>query len=409
VCANDVSAPTPVLPNVSNDTQTGNNCTLVNTLKTSNQFVLDSSKLQLLGNAGTVTLTFRNLTPGYFRIDGFQVIQGSTLTPGLYDDFLAGTGGLLNTSPTGWTLAPNTASKLATAYGGTQALAQGTGTAMTFDFQGTGFGVFTTVDTLGVDMRLCYQLKSNNQPFPASTVLNQVGTIASSNGITCQTFTTDTNTVITDWNTKNGVIPRPATATQVGFDIYGLAINTYTVEIRLVRPAAAVPPSLPVALAATDRLKIDAIAIFSDVEAGNPALQSAPSGQLYDNTNTGIRYEPSVFWKQVTTTTGPTTGPWNRTQTTTKNMGAIVQLNINGNGVIVYQTVGAASTTSRNVRVCLVTHLGLECTEYSQSPSATRYMSPIAFYGFGSGNHQIILDNRDAAHTFSMDGVRVLP
>jgi hypothetical protein len=406
VCANDVTGTdtTPIPAPV--------DCNIVTDLRTANQIILNSTNLPALANAGatkTISLTFRALTPGLFRIDGFQVIRGATLTAGIYDDFLAGTTNVLATTGT-WDFAPSTLSKLAAAYGGTQALAKTTGATMTFNFQGSGFGVFTTLDSVGVDMRLCYKLFSNGTAFPASTVLNQNGKGAAGTAaaITCHTYTTDTSTVITDWSAKNGNIPRPALGNSYGFDIHGLVNNTYTAEIRLVRPAVAVPPSLPVALAATDRLKIDAIVVFSDITVGGTVLTSVPSGQYYDNTAAGIRYEPAPFWTSVKTTTGPTTGPWNLTEHTTTRAGAMAQFNMNGNGFILYQT--AKSTTSKFVRVCVRTNLGQECSEFAQSAAAAKYFSPIAFYGLGTAlSHEIVIENRDYGRILSIDGLKIIP
>jgi hypothetical protein len=237
-------------------------------------------------------------------------------------------------------------------------------------------------------------------------VLNQRGTDPGAGGITCRTHTTDTNTVIADWNTKNGGIPRPVAGNQFGLDIHGLVNNTYTAEIRIVRPAAATPPTLPVALAATDRLKIDAIAIFSDITTA-PVLTSGSGGQFYDNLNAGIRYEPSPFWTSVTTTTGPTTGPWNRSEHTSAKAGAIVQFTVNGNGFILYQT---ASFNSKWVRVCMRTNLGQECSEFNQYAGRPTFFSPIAFYGFGTAvDHEIVIENRDHNRLMSIDGIKVIP
>ena len=387
VCANNVNG---------SETAPGTNCTIVTDMRTSNQVVLNGTKLAALGAAGpgTVTLTFRALTPGLFRIDGFQLIQGTTLTAGIYDDFLAGPSGVLTTTGT-WDFAPSTASKLTTAYGGTQALAKTTGATMTYDFQGTGFGVFTTVDSVGVDMRLCYKLKINLTDFPASTVLNQDG---KTSGVTCHTYTTDTNTPLTDWSAKNGNNPRPAVGYAYGFDVHGLDNNTYTAEIRLVRPA----------LAATDRLKIDAIAVFSDITVPPGVLASAPNGQYYDDTAAGIRYEPGAFWSSNTTVYGPTLGPWNKTVHASTKAGAIAQFDMKGNGFILYQT--ATTTGSKWVRVCVKSVLGEECSEFSQYSGKATYFTPIAFYGLGTAaNHEVVIENRDAGRIMSIDGLKIIP
>lgn len=393
VCANNVNDTIPSPP-------AKPDCVTVTNMRTSNQIVVNGSQLEGLRNAGTVTLSFRNLTPGLFRIDGFQVILGDTLTPGIYDDFLFAVDGLIDlnavgTTPGTWAVAPTAGTKVAAAYGTTQILGQSTGASsaddptLRFKFLGTGFSIITTADAAGAEMQICYAATDGFD-----------GTFDGSAGETCDIVTTDTNTTPADWLAKNGNQPKPGTAYQYGFTYYnfrpdptGGADNSYTVEVRMTDTV----------LLSTDRLKIDAIAIFSDVEAGNPAL--APN-QLYDNTNPGLRYEPAPFWTSVTTTTGPVTGPYNKTQHTATNAGAIVQMNVNGNGVILYQT---ASTGSRYLRVCLRTHLGQECTEYSQYAGRATYFSPVAFYGFGTGDHQLVIENRSHATIMSVDAVRVIP
>ena len=415
VCANNVDAPAPTGLNGSNDIQPGTNCTVITTLKVDNQFTLNSSNLAVLGNAGTVTLTFRSLIPGQFRIDGFQVIQGNVLPPGIYDDVLFSAGdpvtdpavliGVNNAGATGlWTLAPSSGTKLSRAYGGTQALAQSTNATdddptLRFKFEGTGFSIITTADSRGADFTICYVAMDG-----FDGTLDGVKNTPSNADETCDTVTSDTYPVpLAEWANLNDNDLRPSIGYQFGFAYTGLdadpgpgADNSYLVEVRLNDTS----------LTTLDRLKIDAIAVFSDVESGNPALPSGTSGQIYDDTQAGILYEPASAWKSSTTTYGPLYGPWNKTEHTATNAGALVQLNVNGNGIILYQT---AITYSRRIRVCLKTSLGQECNTFSQYSGRSTHFAPIAFYGFGTGDHQLVIENRDHGRILSVDGVRVLP
>jgi hypothetical protein len=131
---------------------------------------------------------------------------------------------------------------------------------------------------------------------------------------------------------------------------------------------------------------------------------------LYDNTSAGIRYEPAGFWTSTTTATGPLTGPWNKTETTTTKVGAIAQFYMNGNGFILYQTAKPGTTGSRWIRVCVKTNLGQECSEFSQAALKATYFTPIAFYGLGAlANHEVVIENRDSAHALSIDGLKIIP
>jgi hypothetical protein len=194
------------------------------------------------------------------------------------------------------------------------------------------------------------------------------------------------------------VIPTTS-AYRYGFAYYGLSCPagvcpTRSAEIRHIG-----------ATVTTKYLRVDAIAVFG------PAPAAIAPG-LYDDAVATITYAPEPFWTVTTTAAfGPPRGPYNRTEHTGSNNGTIAQLNVNGNGFILYQT--ARSTSSRTVRVCLIVTSGLpmECSDFSQNSAVARYFTPIAFFGFGGGQHQVILENRQHGTTnnLSVDGVRVLP
>jgi hypothetical protein len=159
-----------------------------------------------------------------------------------------------------------------------------------------------------------------------------------------------------------------------------------------------------IALAATDRLKIDGVVVLGDVTttgALNP-------GQLYDNTQqTGIVFAPTPFWKQTTTTTGPTTGPWNKTESRATNVGSLVQMNVNGNALVLYQTANYYG--SSRILVCLKLPQSVQCSDFSQYSTAVKYFTPIVFYGFGFGSHELTFDNREYGKALSVDAYQVLP
>jgi hypothetical protein len=132
-------------------------CALLTTLRTSRYITLnsDSDLLPLLFNpddaGGPInrTVTISTLTNGLFRIDDFQVINSSTLTPGYYEENI-GTSLLEPSDATVWTR-PNVA-----AYSGGSALEtiSTTQQTLTFEFEGTGVSVVSAFLTNGGEIEL---------------------------------------------------------------------------------------------------------------------------------------------------------------------------------------------------------------------------------------------------------------
>ncbi|NWG18282.1 MAG: hypothetical protein HXY41_16790, partial [Chloroflexi bacterium] len=360
-------------------------CTVITNLSTENQIVVSGDQIPALGAAGEVMLSFRALTPGQFRIDGFQVIHGAVLTPGVYDSFLIADGGLLDTEATAWSPLKSTK-----AYGGwvTRTLVQG-GT-LAFDFNGTGFSLLTQVDSYGVDTRICYKLASSGQPFPTgNNPLDQSGNLAAGEVI-CRTVTT--NTTAADWTARNGDRLNPRTGYQYGFAFYGLPEETYSVQVRHVDSTIT---------AGRSALQVDAVAVLG---TANVLLTT---GQIYDDSDAGLVYGPFGLWTSVTARYGPSRGPWNLTEHTSIYAGALVQMEVDGNALILYQT--ASTRNSRKAVFCLTTIEGQQCADFSQS-GRTTYFTPIAFYGFGSeATHEIIIENWDYSKSLSIDALQVLP
>jgi hypothetical protein len=382
ICANAVDD-NPAAPS--------GNCFVYTGLRTSSQIVLNESNLSALGTDGaTVAISFRTLTPGGFTIDGYQVVDGTTLTPGVYDDFFFGPTSLIKTGLSGagttgsWTL--NTV--LLNSYRGKVAVAASTGVAtnddptLTFSFTGTGFTILTQNDVSGMDFRLCYVLSAN-----FTNNMDDAGTT----GETCTTLTTDTTAV--DWTKRMGTQPLLLLAPQYGFTVPGLPEDTYTVELRVNDTV----------VLTTDRLRVDAV-IVHDV-----ATTTLTPGTLYDDRQAGLTLSPSANWTLTTSLLSPPRGPWQKTDTTTKAAGAIAQVNVTGNAVVVYQSTGALG--SRYVQVCVsTTGKTQQCAEYSQYSTTAKFFTPVAFYGLGTGaTHLIVLENRDPGRTLSIDALRVLP
>ncbi|MBZ0275935.1 MAG: hypothetical protein K8I60_07320, partial [Anaerolineae bacterium] len=319
-------------------------------------------------------------TPSGLTVDGFQVIHGSVLSPGVYNDFLASSGGLLNTTGT-WTTVKN-----ARAYGGTYIRSNTQNDRFTFDFDGTGFSIVTQSDARGVDFRLCYVLQGDFD-----------GAFDGSGTETCQNLSTDTT--LADWRAANGTRPLPVGyAYQYGFDVYGLPAGIYTAEVRIQDGTILVP---------YDYLNIDAVTIFGDVSNGGAATPLTP-GQLYDDTDVmSVDYAPGHTWTLNSAYRyGPWRGPWNRTEHMGKNAGTVMQVYLQGNALVLYQT--GSTRNSNNIRVCLATNEGPQCSEFSQYVRPT-YFTPVVFYGLGDGKHTLIFENQDHLRPFSVDAMQVLP
>ncbi len=423
-----------VLVCTNNVADTGNNC-VIGSMKTANQVVVDSSDLPALAGAtplNPVNVTFRGLTTSGFKIDGFQIISGTTLTAGIYDSVLAGPNMVLDTDDTPGTWPTFNATS---AYNRSLVRTNNRDATLTFDFQGTGFSVITHNDASSVDMRICYAdttgagFDGTFATYPAAPnstaeVCEYIGAVVSFVGtnpnitsinmwngasqVTINTADAEIRGVIAN-NARVRVLTTSvggaATATEVwvvpttsfyqfGYAYYGLLADTYAVEVRHVDNSTT----------SLQYLRVDAVAVF-----GNAPTAMGPG--LYDDATAAINFSPEPFWTVTTAARfGPPRGPYQLTEHTAANHGSIAQLNITGNGFILYQT--AQSRNSRTVRVCLVIpSQPNECSDFSQNVPRATYFTPIAFYGFGSGANQIIIENRSHGTTnnLSVDGGRVLP
>ena len=412
---------------------TNGTCTLKSTWFDT-QIVVSSSDLTALGQPGIQKVMISTLNQGNFVIDAFQIINGTTLGHGIYDEFFPDS--LLNfTTPgnpqlnraltgcnfnTDWCLR-----KDGRAYGGFLAATRAAGATLAFDIEGTGFSVITKTDRLGIDMRICYKRSDNNTSFPApgaETPKIEVDMDSDGpEGIWCDLVTTDLDTRGTfDWNEINLNRLLPRDGNQYGFAYYGLPAAGYSVELRVLDATID---------AARDLLTIDAIAVFSD-PTERPVLQPG----LYDDTHPALSYEPSVKWTSTTSRQGPPRGPYNLTEQFGSNAGTIVQFVAEGNAVALFQTTDTRS--SADARFCLlITSVTIHCTEqaeinypapqeigdppeppyelarqmgsFSQNGRRTFFV-PVMFYGMGEGEHVIVIENRDNDRRLSVDGVLIL-
>jgi hypothetical protein len=440
-------------------------CVLKTGLKTENQIVLTGSELNVLSTnaSGIMRLTFTPLTPGRFDIDGFQYVLGDGLSAGIHDEFLApsittnssvqGTSLLkfaagnnfglnYNTTlfssfnPTGcnrttqWCLL-----KTSAAYGNGVAYTTANNATLTFNIEGTGFSIVTLLDLYGMDMRICYKRTSNPTDFPAPNLPDNtvpvvkkdvVLTQNDKNGIWCDMRRTSSSSfnsgAIQAWQNMNGDLYNPGFGGKYGFSYYGLPFGKYTVEVKVIDSI--------ITSTFTDRLAIDSIVVFGN---GNNSPVLTPG--LYDDTTKSTTYEPAPFWEtSAVSFYAPPFGPYGYTERTTTSAGAVAQMRVAGNSIVIYQSLNGLG--SRDVQVCLVvTSANIHCNVVAERPVSyvggdndkpnaawsravqlAQYsqvgfakFSPVMFYGLGTGTHQLIIENRDHNRIMSIDAILVQP
>lgn len=412
--------------------------------------------LAALSVQGTdVPISFTPLEPGQFYIDGFQVIQGTVLTPGVYDEFLPDTlldfnssGSDVSSDDTSYFCDDNTLwcpRKSRLAFGGEQIQTQEAGATLEFDINGTGFSVLTEVGIFGAEMRICYtQTPINGEAsFPSRQDTMSGGVYDYDNtaedltlgGIWCDLHTTSTGL---DWTAIQPERINPRRGNQYGFSYYGLPSGNYSVQVMMFEEVIG---------AARNAIAIDAIAVFGDyneIPVMGTANSAPPLGNnvlltdgFYDDSDAALSLEPSTAWSQTATARlGPPFGPFNLTETTTTDAGAIAQMRVDGNAVTLFQTLFIRNTA--DARVCvLVTDTVIHCTpessttasgvenpsgnapwalavetaNFSQQNRRRAFFAPIMFYGLGGSSadlpHTIIIENRQHGYTLSIDAIQV--
>jgi len=401
-------------------------------------------------------------SPGYLRIDGFQTFEGEILSAGLYneilpDPLLSFSGDLDQSADcdpsAGWCYTSNktvqqqvcvserrgqctqTALQPVTTnpYLGGAAITNQSGATLNFTAQGSGFSIISDVYADGLDFRVCYKLNSNSASFPALGSVDETFALQgfdaegqpiriNEGGILCENMTTD----IDNWSE---VMDRPlSVGAQYGFSFYGLPLANYDVQVMVTTPQAQIAPQ--------ELMTIDAIQVFSDMTEREPLVAG-----LTDNTDENIIYEPSVFWDQNT----GGFGTYLSTDSTTTHAGSIAQFTIDGNSLVLYQTVG---NMSNDIQICVVisnenihcsveserqTRIARQVTSFSQFGELVNTQvcvsfrrgtcrafgtvqqleyspfTPVVFYGLGEDEeHRIITENRVNGRMFNLDAIQVI-
>jgi len=144
---------------------------------------------------------------------------------------------------------------------------------------------------------------------------------------------------------------------------------------------------------------------------------------LFDDRQPQIVYEPAAYWTPVAALTQP---PLFKTLMQTAKAGSIVRLKVQGNAVTIYQSMRRdnpltyVAGNTRDVRVCLMVgdapvpcepesmETGERATASYRQSAVNGVSVPILIYGFGPGEHNLIIENRDT-RIMTIDAFRVHP
>jgi hypothetical protein len=300
----------------------------------------------------TRLVEIRTTSAASVGIQGFRLLDNAApLTPGMYQSSDVN----VNASA-GWV------SSSSAVYDGSASLYSNTpNAALSFSVGGgtNGFVVYFTRAAWTSPFTICYDRVSDPSDDNLTPALG-VGT--------CEQLTT--------------VIAGATVENVYGMGFYGLpnrnltntADETYNVVITHTGTAA-------------QYLFVDAINVLA------VPTQSLVAG-INDNTSAAIVYSPTNRWVQGATST-------------TVIAGGIAQTRFTGNSLIVYGS--ATGTGSTNVQFCVVVpnqlspSARLQCGSFSQNGVSS--YTPIILYGFGSGQHDVIFDNRAHGFTFTIDSL----
>ena len=348
-------------------------CATLDTLRTSaNQVItLDNPG----GSPITYTVFFQTLTAGFFRIDGFHIVYDGILTGGIYDNHFMSENGLIDLNGD-WQLPPASGTKVNGSFGGQIIRTQDPNANLIFHFTGSGFALVTEENSNRLDIEVCF--------VPEADYVDE-------------TDFDDTELAFCRFNSTE--LTSTSAKKQYGVTFYGLTPDTYAVRVQVNE----VPTNLT-----SQWLKVDAIVIFEGVTSGGP-LQTGMYDDAQLMNHDAVRFAPTVFWTQKPKVkSGPPKGPWQLTQQEAKNSGTVVQVFVEGNTLILYQEFSGSG--SGNIQACLIVDGAddneLLCNNFSQKGKGG-YLTPVAFFGLGEGQHQIVIENKDPGRKFTIDAIRV--
>ncbi|RMF79599.1 MAG: hypothetical protein D6737_10905, partial [Chloroflexi bacterium] len=370
------------------------NCITVDLLTAPNPFVFNEADFGGWSSSGDHTVEIFSLTDAPFNFNQITITGGAggvpgpgpgptpgpggggtTLGAGLFDEGIGfDLSGQLNLTGS-WI--QDTGKKAKRAFGGGFAATDQNGDTAQFQFEGTGFGLIMNVSKGNANMQVCYE--------PTGMPAQQV----------CEDLATSNDKKNpTNWQTLNVGRVMPKKGEQYGFSFFGLANDIYDVTITHTGVVG-------------EQLQLDAIAVFDN------QFNEIPPG-FYDDTQLVdfVNFAPAEFWTANTATKfSLPRGPFNASEHTTQNAGAIAQLMINGNTLTLYQTASKKNTVQ--VNFCLVndTTGELECSTFNQVGKGGPF-TPIAFIGLGDGQHHLVFENRGntlKGGLFNIDAIAILP
>ncbi len=358
---------------------TSNNCVLMTQATSQTQLVFNEDNLPLLDGLGTERLfTLQSLNRNNVFIDNYQIILGTTLAEGFYQDTLGST--LLQVSENVSATTPEWRTITNGRFSGRTALLTTTdGATFEFTFEGTGMSLLPST---GLPQTICTSFK-RGVCRSTTVVTPPVGN-----------FSIDISTVGGICNgTCAQEIPELATlgVTANRFTtIAGLPYDTYTV-------------TLTAEITGNQQISVDGIEIYGDLQE---------LGSLYDDAQTNVSgtqllsFGPqNADWRAVT---GANTKYLNRTYHQSTRQGATVSFSVGADhpsrGIVIYD----GNSNTPLVDVCWSnvsnTTLTRSCQEVILSdgePATTVDITP-------AGAYNISITSKQNGRPFIIDAVQIL-
>jgi hypothetical protein len=344
---------------------TSDSCTLTDQATNQKQLVFNESNLPALdGSGGEVIVSLRSLTKDRITIDGYQVIYGTTLIEGYYEEIIghgiSGTNSILTISDADWDLNSNSE------FSGLKALeTDDDGATIDFTFEGTGVSILMQTPNIGT--------------------LNGLVTVDISHPTLCGGSCLDDFDAIID-TTDIAAVDGAITIAGLPYETYDVTLTTTIVELD------------------GEEVIIDAIEILGDLQE---------LGSLYDDAQVDVNGTPLLTFGQLwTATTDDTSGKFlNNTFHSSSNLGASVSFLVSGTtpteGIVIFD--GNPTTASTDVEVCWSsisgTSLDQSCTSVDLDIDGTAATS----VDFGdAGNYSVSITNQANGEPLVIDAIQVL-
>ena len=362
-CSNEVDG--EILFNGTNFELDSTSCSLSTQASTYTQVVINEDSLpDLDGSGGTELVTVQSLTTDAVTIDGYQILYGTTLTTGLYQEIIGTSedaGAILQLSDNDdWTFVQDET------YSGLGGIQTGVDDAtLSFTFDGTGVSIL---------------MQSPDGEVPNGQVSVEISNASICGGLCTDEFDLDTTNI---------------SAVDGAVTFAGLPNETYDVTIRTVIDEVD-----------GEQVIIDAIEIFGELQE---------LGSLYDDAQVDangvslLTFGPSkAFWTAVK---NDTSGNFlNNTNHVSSQLGSSVSFIVSGTepteAIVIYD--GNPTEASTDVDVCWSsisgTSLAQSCSSVSldDASATTRVNAPSA------GNYSVSITNQASGEPLTIDAIQVI-